>query len=159
MKNNETNFDDAIGSAKSPELSKKQHDAIRAARKSLYDNKPMHDKIDNLLDGFRFSVQRNAADDETEESKNFGYYLSDLLTQMNIKRSTFANYIHISPRNINKYLNGERKFNIEHALMLEKIFKINAKTVLALQWNNEIAKAKKNRSLDDLSLNDLLDAQ
>ena len=159
MKNNEFNFDDAVGSPKNPDLSKQQHDAIRAARKAIHENKPYLDKIEDLLDGFRFSIQRNASGLQTTEGKNFGQYLNDLLSEMNIKRSTFAKYIQISPRNINKYLNGERKFNIEHALMLEKIFKINAKTVLALQWNNEIAKAKKNRSLDDLSLNDLLDAQ
>ncbi len=158
MNNKEFNFDDAIGSDINPELSKKQHDAIRAARKAAYENKPNHDKIEDLLDGFRFSLKRNASDLQTTEGKNFGQYLNDLLREMNIKRSTFANYIQISPRNINKYLNGERKFNIEQALMLEKIFKISAKTVLALQWNIEIAKAKKKGSLDGLSLNDLLDA-
>ena len=158
MKNNEFNFDDAIGSDKNPELSKKQHDTIRAARKAAYENRPNHDKIEDLLDGFRFSLKRNASDLQTTEGKNFGQYLNDLLREMNIKRSTFANYIQISPRNINKYLSGERKFNIEQALMLEKIFKISAKTVLTLQWNIEIAKAKKKGNLDGLSLNDLLEA-
>jgi len=158
MKNEEMNYDDLIGSMKSREITKKQHDNIRAARKAAFEKRLDKDKIEDILVGFRFSIRRQAINELHEENETFGRYISELLEQMHIKRSTFANYISISPRNINKYLNGERKFNIEQALMLEKIFKVSAKTILQAQLNIEIANARKKTKADDLNLNDLLNA-
>jgi addiction module HigA family antidote len=158
MKNEEMNYDDLIGSMKSREITKKQHDNIRAARKAAFEKRLDKDKIEDILVGFRFSIRRQAINELHEENETFGRYISELLEQMNIKRSAFANYISISPRNINKYLNGERKFNIEQALMLEKIFKVSAKTILQAQLNIEIANARKKTKADDLNLNDLLNA-
>lgn len=158
MKNEEMNYDDLIGSMKSREITKKQHDNIRAARKAAFEKRLDKDKIEDILVGFRFSIRRQAINELHEENETFGRYISELLEQMHIKRSAFANYISISPRNINKYLNGERKFNIEQALMLEKIFKVSAKTILQAQLNIEIANARKKTKADDLNLNDLLNA-
>jgi plasmid maintenance system antidote protein VapI len=158
MKKEINNFDDIIGSEKTKEFTKKEHDNFRAHRKALYARRKQKDKIDDMLEGFRFALKNYAAQEEPEEVILFGTYLDNLLSEMNIKKVDFANYIAINPRNINKYLNGERKFNTEHALKLEQLFKINAKTILEVQLMNEvlIAKQRKNNNFNDLNLNDLL---
>jgi plasmid maintenance system antidote protein VapI len=158
MKNDKHNIDDIIGSEKAKELTKKEHDKVRAYRKALYAKRKQEDKIDDLLVSFRFKLRNYVAQEEPEEIVLFGTYLDNLLLEMNIKKVDFAKYIAINPRNINKYLNGERKFNTEHALKLEQLFKISAKTILEVQLMNEVlvAKQRKNNNFNNLNLNDLL---
>ncbi len=158
MKKEKNNFDDIIGSDKSRAITKKEHDKVRAHRKALYAKRKQKDKIDDMLEGFRFALRNYAAQEEPEEVILFGTYLDNLLSEMNIKKVDFANYIAINPGNINKYMNGERKFNIEHALKLEQLFKIDAKTILEVQLRNEVVEAKqrKNNDFNNLNLNDLL---
>lgn len=156
MKNEELNFDDILGNEKTKEFTKSQHDQIRAQRKANFEQRAKDKFKNDALEGFRFSIRRRAEDDNVDDPVSFGFYLDQLLHELNIKRSVFASYIEISPRNINKYLSGERKFNIQHALMLEKIFNINAKNILQMQLKNEIFYAKKKSNLHNLNLNDLL---
>ena len=158
MKKEENNFDDIIGGDKSRALTKKEHDKVRAHRKALYARRKQKDKIDDMFEGFRFALRNYAAQQEPEEVILFGTYLDNLLSELKIKKGDFANYIAINPRNINKYLKGERKFNIEHALKLEQLFNISAKTILEVQLSNEVleAKQRKNNDLKNLNLNDLL---
>jgi len=53
MKNEEMNYDDLIGSMKSREITKKQHDTIRAARKASFEKRLDKDKIEDILVGFQ----------------------------------------------------------------------------------------------------------
>lgn len=153
-------FDDLIGGKGSKELTKKEHDAIRAYRRQLYEKRSSEDKINDILTGFRFSLKNYADNENPEDIILLGQFLDLLLKQINIKKGAFAEYIAISPRNINKYFNGERKFTIEHALILEKLFNINAEVLLEIQLKNELIETKRTHQgdFDKFKLSDLLSA-
>jgi len=160
MKNNKNkiDFDEIIGTQAAKELTKKEHFAIIEYRRKVYEQRSSNDKIDDMLTGFRFTLRNYA---ENEAPKNIillGQFLDSILKKINIKKGMFATYINISPRNINKYFNGERKFNIDHALKLEKMFNIQAETLLEIQLKNDlyIAKSIHKGEYDNYKLNDLL---
>lgn len=157
-KDKKIEFDDVIGGNISKELTKKEHDLIREYRRQLYEKRSSEDKINDILTGFRFSLKNYADNENPEDVILLGQFLNLLLKQIKIKKGAFAEYIDISPRNINKYFNGERKFSIEHALMLEKLFKINAEILLEVQLKNELIEAKRSHrgEYDKFNLSDLL---
>jgi plasmid maintenance system antidote protein VapI len=154
----ELEFDDVIGSNHSNELTKEEHDSIREHRRKLYEKKSSEERINDALTGFRFSLKNYVNDENPENIILLGQFLNLLLKQIKIKKTAFATYIDISPRNINKYFNGERKFSIEHALILEKLFKINAEILLEIQLKNELIEAKRSHQgeYDKFKLSDLL---
>lgn len=157
-KDKKMDFDDVIGGNITNELTKKEHDSIREHRRRLYENRSSEEKINDILTGFRFSLKNYADNENPEDIILLGQFLNILLKQIKIKKGVFAEYIDISPRNINKYFNGERKFSIEHALILEKIFKINAEILLEIQLKNELIDAKRSHrgEFDKFNLSDLL---
>lgn len=157
-KSKKIDFDDVIGGANEKELTKKEHDSIRAYRSQLYKNRSSEKKINDILTGFKFSLKNYADKENPEDIILLGQFIDLLLKEIKVKKVKFAEYIHISPRNINKYFNGERKFNIEHALILEKLFKINAEILLDIQIKNELMVKKRSHkgAYDKFNLNDLL---
>lgn len=159
MKNDKKiDFDDVIGGNIVKEFTEKEHNSIREYRRQLYDKRSSEEKINDILTGFRFSLKNYADNENPENIILLGQFLNLLLKQIKIKKGAFAEYIEISPRNINKYFNGERKFSIEHALILEKLFDINAELLLEIQMKNELIKAKRSHqgNFDKFNLRDLL---
>ena len=152
------NFDDIIGVESTTAFSKSEHDKIRAYRRNLFANRTAQERLDDILTGFRFNVNDYAEQENPKEIIHLGQFFSALLSQINIKKGRFAEYIEISARNINKYFSGERKFNIDHALKLEKLFNINAQKFLEIQIKNELLSAKnaKKGKYDKYNLDDLL---
>lgn len=160
MKKNTINieFDDVIGLSKQKELTKKEHDLIRESRLKLFDKRSSEEKINDIMTGFRFSLRDYVETENPENVINLGQFINTLLKQVKIKKGVFAAYINISPQNINKYFNGDRKFSIEHALKLEKLFDIEAKILLEIQLKNELIETKRSYKgeYDNYNLNDLL---
>ena len=157
-KENKIEFDDIIGVDQSKELTKKEHDSIREHRRKLFEKRSTEDKINDILTGFRFSLKNYAENENPGDIISLGHFLNVLLDQIKIKKGVFAEYIDISPRNINKYFNGERKFSIEHALKLEKLFNIHAEVLLEIQLKNELIETKRlhKGEYDKYNLSDLL---
>ncbi len=154
-------FDDVIGNPyHKHQLTKAEHDQIRKYREDLYHKRSKEDKIDDILTGFRFALRDYAENDNPEEIVQLGDFLYKLLDQIKVRKGAFAEYIEISPRNINKYFNGERKFTIEHLLKLEKLFNVHAETLLEIQVKNELMQMKKSHKgeYDKYKLEDLLPA-
>lgn len=151
-------FDEVIGLQNPKELTKREHDKIREYRRKLYAKRSNEERIDDILTSFRFRLKSYAENDEPKDIIFLGQFFNSILSQINIKKGRFAEYIEISPRNINKYFSGERKFNIDHALKLENIFDIHAKTLLEIQLKNELLKAKHSHKgeYDKYKLEDLL---
>jgi plasmid maintenance system antidote protein VapI len=151
-------FDDVIGLNKEIKLTKGEHDQVREYRRKLYEERSNEDKINDILTGFRFSLKNYVENENLDNVILLGNFLNKLLKKINIKKGVFAEYIDISPRNINKYFNGERKFSIDHALKLEKLFDVQAKILLEIQLKNEIIETKRSHkgAYDKFNINDLL---
>jgi hypothetical protein len=59
MKNSKNiEFDDVIGGSTSTELTKKEHDSIRAYRRELYEKRSSEEKLNDRLAGFQFSLKK-----------------------------------------------------------------------------------------------------
>lgn len=145
MKKHITNpkLDATIGFHKNKRLTTREQDEIKAYKRQLFEHRSTLNKIEDILTGFRFTLKRYLEDETVQEVILLGQFLNTVLKQINVKKGHFAEYIDISPRNINKYFNGERKFNIDHALKLEKVFNIQAEQFLEIQLKNDLIKAKK----------------
>lgn len=154
-------FDELIGDPNDKhQLTKKEHDEIRAYRLRLYNERSQEDKIKDILLGFRFSLFHYLETENPKEIIQLGEFLYKLLDQIKVRKGAFAEYIGISSQNINKYFNGDRKFAIEHLLKLEKLFDVPAETLLEIQLKNELIQMKQSHKgeYDNYKLEDLLTA-
>jgi antitoxin HigA-1 len=153
-----TELDEMIGTQGELRLSKEEQDLIRVHRSKMLENRTESDKILDILTGFRFSLMNYINTSNPSEIISLGDFLNKLLKEINVKKGFFADYIEISPRNINKYFSGERKFTIDHALKFEKLFHVPAETFLELQVKNELIEAKRSHRGDyeKYNLNDLM---
>lgn len=154
-------FDDIIGDPNyKHQLTKEEQNQFRQYRQSLYDKRSKEDKIDDILTGFRFSLEDYAETENPKKIIELGDFLYELLDRLKVRKGAFAEYIEISPRNINKYFNGERKFTMEHLLKLEKLFNVHAETLLEIQVKNELIQMKQAHKgeYDKYKLEDLLTA-
>ena len=58
-KSKKIEFDGVIGGSTSKELTKKEHDSIRASRRELYEKRSSEEKLNDSLIGFRFSLKKS----------------------------------------------------------------------------------------------------
>ena len=73
-------------------------------------------------------------------------FIKQFIRLIEIKQIEFANYLEIRPSNLSKILNGDRRLNIEFALILEKLSSIDAEIWLRIQNQNEIRKVQRSHS-------------
>lgn len=151
-------FDEVLGSQEEIKLSDQDIALIRSYRKKFFEERTEKDRISDRLTALRFSLMKYLDSQDSDHILGLGDFLVDLLDQLKIKRGVFASYIEISPRNINKYFGGERKFTIDHALKFEQLFQVPAEIFLEVQLKNELLKAKRSsrKTYEKYDLNDLL---
>lgn len=156
--NKNMELDEVIGSQDEVILSEKDAELIRTYRRKLLEDRTEQDRINDVLTGLRFSLMKYLDTPDADKIVRLGDFLTDLLAQLNIKKGAFAEYIAISPRNINKYFSGERKFTIDHALKFEQLFQVPAEIFLEVQVKNELIEAKRSsrKTYEKYDLNDLL---
>ena len=92
MKKGKTNpeFDEVIVGVAPSDISKKEHDAVRAYRLKLYEERSSADKIDDILTGFKFRLDNYVANENPKDIIHLGQFLNTLLDQINIKKVRFA---------------------------------------------------------------------
>jgi len=77
------------------------------------------------------------------KNTEIGEFVKQFINRIEVKQVQFAKYLNIRPSNLSKILNGERRINIELALILEKLSDINAELWLRIQNHNEIKRVQK----------------
>jgi len=92
---------------------------------------------------------------ENEESKivSVGYFIKLFLKNAKIRQNRLAEYLGIKPPNLFKILSGDRRLNLEVALMLENILGVKAESLLAVQTKNEIMSVGKRKKKEYLKYN------
>ena len=151
-------FDVEIGSKKPRDWTKKEFDSLDTFMRNRHEQRSDEDKLDYVLTGFKFAIRNYLGQAQPKKIVLLGDFITDVLTATDIGKGRFANYIDLTPQNFNKYLVGERKFNIEHARKLENMLKVNAETLLKVQLKNELLKAKTlhKGDYDNYDMRDLL---
>lgn len=75
-----------------------------------------------------------------------GSFVKQFIQLIEVKQVQFAKYLGIESSNLSKILNGERRLNIELAIILEKLSKISAELWLRIQNYNELRSTLKSQS-------------
>lgn len=158
MKKSDKNidFDELIGDENHTESSKDAQTSVAEYRRNLYKSKSSEEKIKDALTGFKFSLINYSSNERPDEIILLGEFINNFLKEINLKKGAFANYLEISPRNLNKYFNNDRKFTIEHIIKIENLFEVEAEILLEIQWKNELIIAKQAQKFVPNKLN-LLD--
>lgn len=97
----------------------------------------------------KFKVQ-DYLENEDKKIVSVGNFIKLFLKSTKIKQNKLAEYLGLKPPNLFKILTGERRLNLELALMLENIIGVSAESLLAVQTKNELmslGKQKKNEYL------------
>ena len=72
-----------------------------------------------------------------------GSFIKQFIKLIEVKQVDLANYLNMKSSNLSKILSGERRLNIELAIILEKLSNISADLWLRIQNHNELKKALK----------------
>lgn len=90
---------------------------------------------------------------EDKKIVSVGKFIKLFLKNTKIKQNRLAEYLGIKPPNLFKILTGERRVNLEVALMLENIIGVTAESLLAVQTKNEIMSVGKQKKKEFLKYN------
>ena len=105
-------------------------------------NATLEEKIKVKMTGLKFRIEDYLATESSEQTP-VGYFIKQALTALDIKHKTFAKYIDLKAPNLSKLLKGERKINMEQALIFENLFNIKAELWIAVQTKNQLVQLEK----------------
>ncbi len=113
--------------------------------------------LENSLLSLRFQMESYLAE-ERSELVEVGWFLKELIKRLNIKNKLFAEYIGFKESNLSALFSGKRKINIDLALKLGEIFKIDPALWIHIQSKNELSRMKKEnkKAYEKYSMEDLL---
>ena len=111
----------------------------------------------NKLLSLRFQMQ-SYLESSDKDIIEVGSFLKEFLNQLDIKKKTFAEYLGLQESNLSALFKGKRKINIDLAIKLGTIFRIDPILWIHIQSKNELIKLhKENRKeYQKYKLSDLL---
>ena len=105
-------------------------------------NASLEEKIIIKMLGLKFKME-DYLNSENSNQIPVGHFVKQALTKLNIKHKNFAKYIGLKGPNLSKLLKGERKINMEQALIFENLFDIEAELWIAVQSKNQLAQLER----------------
>jgi len=113
--------------------------------------------LENHLLSLRFQMERYLRDPH-ENIKEVGSFLKEYVQLLGIKNKKFAEYIGYKESNLSALYSGNRKINIDLALKLGNIFKVEPTIWIHIQSKNELKKMKEEneKEYQKYSIDDLL---
>jgi len=103
------------------------------------------DLIENKLLGLRFQME-NYLNDQAADIIEVGWFLKECLKELNVKNKFFAQYIGFQESNLSALFKGKRKINIDLAIKLGKIFRVEPTLWIHIQSKNELKRLEKENS-------------
>ena len=94
------------------------------------------------MTGLKFKIEDYLSAENSKQTP-VGHFVKQALSKLNIKHKDFAKYIDLRGPNLSKLLKGERKINMEQALIFENLFDIKAEVWIAVQTKNQLAQLEK----------------
>lgn len=98
-------------------------------------------RIEIAILGLKFEMEDYL--NSNKKNISIGSFIKKFINAVEIKQVQFAEFIGVRPSNLSKILNGERRLNLDLALILEYVSKIKAESWLMIQNRNEIFKMRK----------------
>ncbi len=119
----------------------KEYEDFKLLIRSKVSETPKKERIKISLLGLKYHMQDYLR--SNVNNKRVGSFIKQFIELVEIKQIDFANYLELRPSNLSKLLSGERRLNIELALILEKLSNIDADLWLRVQNHNELLTAQK----------------
>lgn len=126
------------------DIGTKQYQDFKLLIKSKVAATSKDERIKISLLGLKYSIEDYLKSDI--ELVKVGSFIKQFIRLVEIKQIDFANYLDIRPSNLSKLLSGERRLNVELALILEKLSDIDADLWLRIQNKNELRKMEHSHS-------------
>jgi len=126
------------------DIGTKEYEDFKLLIRSKVSETPKDERINISLLGLKYHMEDYL--NSNSKIKQVGIFVKQFISLIEIKQIEFANYLDIKPSNLSKILNGERRLNIEFALILERLSNIKAELWLGIQSQNEIRKVQKTNS-------------
>lgn len=98
--------------------------------------------LENKLLSLRFQME-TYLEQKDNSIIEVGWFLKEFLRELNIKNKTFAEYISFQDSNLSALFAGKRKINIDLALKLGKIFRVDPTLWIHIQSKNELIRLEK----------------
>jgi len=111
----------------------------------------------NKLLSLRFQMQ-SYLESSDKDIIEVGSFLKEFLNQLDIKKKTFAEYLGLQESNLSALFKGKRKINIDLAIKLGTIFRIDPILWIHIQSKNELIKLhqENRKEYQKYKLSDLL---
>lgn len=112
---------------------------------------------ENKLLSLRFQMQ-TYLDSYDKTIVEVGWFLKEFLQQLDIKKKSFAEYLGLQESNLSSLFKGKRKINIDLAIKLGTIFRVDPVLWIHIQSKNELIRLhqENKKEYQKYSLNDLL---
>jgi len=130
------------------DLNSSEYNDFKLLIKSKVKSSSKDKRIEIAILGLKFEMEDYLT--SNKKSAPIGSFIKQFIDATEIKQVQFAEFIGLRPSNLSKILNGERRLNLDLALILEHVSKIKAETWLMIQNRNEIFKMRKLKK-DDLA--------
>ena len=113
--------------------------------------------LENKLLSLRFQMESYLIN-EDKMITEVGWFLKEFLRELKIKNKIFAEYIGFQESNLSALFTGKRKINIDLALKLGKIFRMEPTLWIHIQSKNELIRLEKEnkKEYQGYNIDDLL---
>jgi addiction module HigA family antidote len=125
----------------SMDIGTKQYQDFKLLIRSKVSQTSKEERIRIALLGLKYNMEDYLS--KSGKSIRVGIFIKQFIKLIEVKQIELAEYLNMKPSNLSKILSGERRLNIELAIILEKLSNINAELWLRIQNQNELKEAQK----------------
>lgn len=111
---------------------------LREAIRIHAENQTKEQKIKYGLTSLRYQMESFISEPSPEKAISAGEFLKRHLALIGVKNKDFANYIDLEESNLSSIIKSRRKINVDLALKLGQIFRLNPDLWLLVQSKNEL---------------------
>lgn len=112
--------------------------ALKAAIIKASKAQPESERIENFLFKNRLQMESYLKKENPPEVIEVGTFIKRFIEALNITKTAFAAYIGYKDSNLSAVMSGKRKINLDLALKLGNIFRVDPALWLQVQSKNEL---------------------
>lgn len=128
----------------SMDIGTKQYQDFKLLIRSKVSQTSKEERIRIALLGLKYNMEDYLG--KNGKPIRIGIFIKQFIKLIEVKQIELAEYLNMKPSNLSKILSGERRLNIELAIILEKLSNINAELWLRIQNQNELKKTLKTQT-------------
>lgn len=142
---NEADFSMTIAPSDGHNLTKKERDLIEESAKLRHAQRSPERLIRNQMLSvlYRLEAYLQEENGDNKEVYTIAYFVEEFCKVLKLNKTQFASHVDTDVSNLNKYLNGQRAFNIELAMKFSHFFHTPVDIWLKVQLKNDLTALRK----------------